>query len=282
MMTMNRIDFLIVGAAKSATTWLQRALQADPAVRMPDPELHYFSRESGRGDHWYLAAFPDPAGAAAVGEKSNSYMQSPEAAARIRAALPRIRIVAQLRDPVERAYSDYCMLYRRGEVDGDVRRHLDPRWAAQERCLVGGLYLRQLLPFYEAYGSDRVLVTLYEKMKAAPPVTLGHVRVFLGLPRETGIAPPSSRTKDRQAKMVPRGVSRALTGVKPLVGPLRGNPVFERARSLIAREVRYPPLPADLRARLAEHYAPENERLGSLLGLDLAPWAGSAEARAPL
>ena len=49
MTRMEDIDFLIIGAAKSATTWLQRSLQADPAVYMPDPELHYFSREYHRG-----------------------------------------------------------------------------------------------------------------------------------------------------------------------------------------------------------------------------------------
>ena len=60
-MRLDDIDFLIIGATKSATTWLQKSLQIDPQVAMPDPELHYFSREFDRGDDWYLAQFPENA-----------------------------------------------------------------------------------------------------------------------------------------------------------------------------------------------------------------------------
>ena len=75
-MLMEDIDFLIIGATKSATTWLQKSLQADPLVSMPDPELHYFSREFSRGDDWYLSQFPARDDAFVVGEKSNSYLES--------------------------------------------------------------------------------------------------------------------------------------------------------------------------------------------------------------
>ena len=75
-MLMEDIDFLIIGATKSATTWLQRSLQADPLVSMPDPELHYFSREYSRGDDWYLSQFAATASPSLSGEKSNSYLES--------------------------------------------------------------------------------------------------------------------------------------------------------------------------------------------------------------
>jgi hypothetical protein len=118
-MLMEDIDFLIIGATKSATTWLQRSLKADPSVVMPtrDLELHYFSREFHRGSKWYLSHFPDRKEVGqVVGERSNSYLDTPQVAGRVHAALPHAKLVAQLRNPVDRAYSDYCMLYRRGEV----------------------------------------------------------------------------------------------------------------------------------------------------------------------
>ena len=77
------IDFIIIGAAKSATTWLQKQLQTDPAVYMPDPELHYFSREYDRGSDWYFSQFNEELKDRVVGEKSNSYLYEPEAAARL-------------------------------------------------------------------------------------------------------------------------------------------------------------------------------------------------------
>jgi hypothetical protein len=271
------VDFLIVGAAKSATTWLQKALQADPAVRMPDPELHFFSRRFDLGLDWYLAQFPPAAGAALVGEKSNSYMEAPAAAGRIAAALPRARLVAQLRDPVERAYSDYCMLYRRGEVGRDVARWLDPRVSATERFIAGGLYARQLEPFLDRFGRDRLFVALYEETVADPRGALGAVRAHLGLPRE-GPLPAAGRVKDRATPLAPPGLKRAFAPLLPLLAPYRDGALFRRVRALVASEVRYPPFPETLRPRLVEHYARENERLAAIMGRATPPWA--AESRA--
>ena len=67
-MQLNDIDFIIIGAAKSATTRLQTQLQSDPAVYMPDPELHYFSREYDRGQDWYLSHFTEEGLGRTVGE----------------------------------------------------------------------------------------------------------------------------------------------------------------------------------------------------------------------
>lgn len=143
-MEMGDIKFLIIGATKSATTWLQQSLQLDPQVYMPDPEIHYFSRYSDRGDQWYLDNIKPPSESLLIGEKSNSYLDTPAAAGRIHRSLPNVQLVAQLRNPVERAYSDYCMLHRRGDASADIERYLDPRQGAGGRFLEGGLYFQQL------------------------------------------------------------------------------------------------------------------------------------------
>ena len=83
----SNIRFLIFGAAKSATTWLQRSLERSPTISMPSPELHYFSDEYHRGADWYLSQFDFSKPDAIVGEKSNTYLTQPEAAERIREAL---------------------------------------------------------------------------------------------------------------------------------------------------------------------------------------------------
>ena len=271
------LDFLIVGAAKCATTWLQQALQADPAVRMPDPELHYFSREHARGSAWYLQRLPDKENAQLLGEKSNSYMDAPACAERIRTATPHVRLIAVLRDPVERAYSDYCMLYRRGEVDRDIRRHLDPGRAAEGRFIASGRYAERLEPFLRLFPRDRILVLLYESLKADPAGELARVRAFLELPARSPALVKTERVKDRTVPVVPPRMRRSLEPLKPIVRPLRGRRLFEQARGLVAREVTYPALDADLRAKLAAHYRPDTMRLISLVGCDPSKWS-SAQA----
>ena len=165
------IDFLIIGAAKSATTWLQQSLQADPAVCMPDPELHYFSRFHDRGDDWYFSQFPEIQAGQLVGEKSNSYLDTPSAPQRVHDLLPHVRLIVQLRNPVERAYSDYCMLYRRGEVGRDIDSYLDAGTGSLGRFLVGGLYCAQLQAYLDLYPKDRLLVLFFEEMVSIPSLT---------------------------------------------------------------------------------------------------------------
>lgn len=272
-MMMQDIDFLIIGAAKSATTWLQKSLQADPNVLMPDPELHYFSREYERGDSWYLAQFGEKAPGQLAGEKSNSYLDTPGVAARIHKALPQVKLVAQLRNPVERAYSDYCMLYRRGEVSRDIASYLDPRVAADGRFLAGGRYSRQLEDFLRFYSKDKLLVLAFENIKADPAAQVAELRSFLGL---TGASPAtsgsSSKVKDKTTPMIRPELRRYLRWLKPIVEPFRGTSAFRTLRGKLAHEIQYPALPADLRARIAAYYAGEVESLRRLIGKDLPGW----------
>ena len=48
--------FIVIGAAKAATTWIAHQLRQRPDVFMPGPEPHYFSRCYSRGDAWYAFA----------------------------------------------------------------------------------------------------------------------------------------------------------------------------------------------------------------------------------
>ncbi|MBB3937547.1 sulfotransferase [Aureimonas phyllosphaerae] len=270
------IDFLIIGAAKSATTWLQKALQADPHVFMPEPELHYFSRYHERGDDWYFRQFEGCRADQIVGEKSNSYLDNPLAPARVQALLPHARLVVQLRNPVERAYSDYCMLYRRGEAGGNIEAELDTRTGRGNRFLNGGLYHDQLTAYLDLYPQDQLLVLFYEDMLADPGRQLAKVRAHLGLLEADPRSVDVKKVKDRTEPMVGRGLRRALGPIKPLVRPFRRHPLFVAARKRLIGEVAYPALSSSLRARLVDYYEPDVARLGNLIQADLSGWLGRA------
>lgn len=266
------IDFLIIGATKSATTWLQKSLQADPAVFMPDPELHYFSREFESGDTWYLRHFDEAAGFRVLGEKSNSYLADAAAAERIAQKLPRAKLVAQLRSPVERAYSHYCMMYRRGEVGRDVARYLDPRRPQETRLLSAGFYARQLQLYYDRFPAEQLLVTFYEAIRTGAEEQLATVRAFLGLPAEQASQFVQRKVKDKTTPMLGPRLRRLLGPVKPVVAPFRGSILFRRLHSALAGEIRYSPLPEDVRNRLVDYYASDVDTLGRLIGRDLSGW----------
>jgi hypothetical protein len=278
-MRLHDIDFLIIGAAKSATTWLQQSLQQDPNIYMPAPELHYFSRCYDRGDEWYLSNFEGQKGQRLVGEKSNSYMDTEGAAERISRKLPKALLIAQLRNPIERAYSDYCMFYRRGEVDRDVAKYLDPRSGAGGRFLNGGLYFQQLQAYVDRFPTEQILVVLYEDMKINPGAQLGRVRKFMKITDDLPLRPLERKVKDKEEPVVNPALRRLLRPFKPMVAPFRNNAGFKKIRSIAAAEVQYAPLTRELRERMSDFYTTEIEKLGAIVGRDLSGWLrnGSTE-----
>ena len=120
-----QLDFIVIGAIKAATTWLQAQLKQHPDVFVPDIEPHFFTRDHDRGWGWYRSLFPDAKRDGELwGEKTADYLAKPEAARRIAQEYPDAKLIVQLRNPIDRAYSDYKMLYRRGTVTGPPERYL--------------------------------------------------------------------------------------------------------------------------------------------------------------
>ncbi len=276
-MQLNDIDFVIIGAAKSATTWLQKQLQSDPAIYMPDPELHYFSREFSRGQDWYLSQFSEEGIGKFVGEKSNSYHYEPEAAVRLHRDLPQAKLIAQLRNPVERAYSWYCMLFRRGEVGEDIESYLDPSLGKNNKFLVAANFASHLQEYIDLFGRERLLILFFEGVLDDPQAQMSRARNHLGLP-PFPLAPDGwDKVKDKTAPVVPARLRKRLSWIKPSVRSLRGTPIFEAARGIVARETQYPKLTDELRMRLNDFYHPSIVSLEQLSGQSLSHWYGPAD-----
>lgn len=263
-------EFVIIGAVKGATTWVAHQLRSQPGIFMPQREPHYFSSDYERGPSWYASLFDEAAPAARIGEKSADYLAHPDAARRLSDMLPKARLLVQLRNPVERAYSDYCMLFRRGTVDGDISHHLGPN-GPQKRFLNDGLYWTHLSRWLEHFPGEQLHVLLYEDLSRDPQCLLSEVADFLRLGPVTPVA-PAERKNDSKAAMLPLPIRKALAPLKPVVQPLRGRDWFQGLHRSLARQVDYPPLLPDLRRRLQGYYAADIEQLGRFLGRDLRSW----------
>ncbi|HEY0624978.1 sulfotransferase [Sphingomonas sp.] len=271
-------QLIVIGAIKAATTWIAQQLRTRPDVCMPGPEPHYFSREFHRGEIWYRSLFADARPGQLVAEKSADYLACPETPARIAALLPSVQLIAQLRNPVERAYSDYCMLFRRGQVDGDVDRHLDGARAPERRFLEGGLYGRHIRRFLDYFPAEQMKVILHDEIRRDPAAVTADVLRMLGLPPDEHAAPTEQRVNDGASALLPLALRRLPAPVKRLAAPLRGNRLFEGARSLVARPIDYPPLSEDTRKRLADFYRDDIDQLARTLGRDLGAWTDPAPA----
>lgn len=251
-------NVLIVGGQRCGTTTLFKALVQHPAVLPATLRkgVHYFDISYDNDLSWYRSHFPsersvDRAAAEtgvtpAVVESSPYYLWHPAAAARIASDLPDVRVLAVLRDPVERAYSAWSHERARGyetesferalelepeRLAGQEAKLLDPAqgrnprsFAHQHQAYVSrGEYIDQLLRMEGAVGRERMLVLDSLDLWSDPERHWPAVTDFLGLP-------PAEVVFDQHNA---------------------------RSRS---------PLPDQLRARLSRHYEPFDDRLATWWG----------------
>lgn len=272
-MKMHDVDFLIIGAAKSATTWLQAQLQAASSIYMPDPELHYFSRKYARGEKWYIEQFKTAQGTRLVGEKSNSYLSDPKAANRIHNALPNIKLIAQLRNPIDRAYSDYCMLFRRGEVGPDIENYLDPNKATENRFLNDGNYAHQLQPYIDLFGKDCLLVLDFQNVAKHPKGQINAMCQHLDFDISLTMAAPTGKVKDKTIERISPQMRKQLSWLKPMVKPFRQAKAFRAVWASLAKKPEYPVLPPKLRNIMQEYYSDTNAQLEKITDWSIDHWS---------
>lgn len=207
-------DFLLVGAQRCGTTSLFRALLSHPHVLRANlvKGVNYFDVNADRGPAWYRGHFPLMSTArrqaahgqdhALVFEASGYYMFHPHAPARIVAELPEVKIVAMVRDPVERAFSAYKHELARGFETEPLERALaleeervapelarmltDPGYQSEvyrhQAYRRRGHYAEQLRPFVDALGPDRVHVVQSEVFFTEPAEEYTRLLHFLDLP----------------------------------------------------------------------------------------------------
>ena len=187
-------NFLIIGAMKSGTTALYYYLEQHPEVYMsPVKEPNFFcSQEQDNAADavtnigTYQQLFRGAAGKKAIGEASHSYLYDPGAAAEIRRYVPEAKLIAILRNPIDRAYSHFLHMVRSGtEPLDDFAQALqeDEVGIYKERTFqdyIGrGLYYDQLKRYFGIFPREQVRVYLYEDLSDAPISTVQDAFRFL-------------------------------------------------------------------------------------------------------
>lgn len=287
-------SFVIIGAAKAGTTALYWYLSDHPQVFMSpvketnyfafglgddgkplygDPDLHRFPVQTSAA---YEELFSGAGEALAVGEASPIYLECPQSAARIREALPTARIICGLREPVDRAYSDYLMFLRtrgrRLDPDRDLTAASD--WARPDsHWMQISRYHEALSRYFDLFPREQIHVFLFEDLRAD---SLGCVRdIYRSVGVYPGFAPdletphnvggmPSSRTLE---KVFTSGSVRKA--VEPWI-PQRAADVARRLRTKNLKKA--PPLPKELKAELSRHFRDDIGKTSELIRRNLDHW----------
>jgi len=278
-------DFVVIGAQKAGTTWLYECLSEHPEVFVPRmKEVHYFTRPQDdrlsrldQGVEWYRSLFPDSG--KVCGELTPDYMFFPYVAPAIAVLNPKMKIVALLRHPVDRAYSQYWMRRR-------YRDSLPFEEAIRETpgLIERGFYHRQLAPYLEIFGADCVRIYIYEEITEAPEQFFADLCRFLGVSPE--FVPRSLRQRVGETK-----VMSPISGFLfyKVASPILNLPGILHAWRFLRRRTRikewlfgdtakggagsdYEDVAPALRCKLNTQFEAENRRLFELLGRDVPAW----------
>jgi hypothetical protein len=296
-------DFLVIGAPKAGTTALHAALGRHPALYMsPIKEPKFFLSDGppptrgGPGDAltyrehvWqrrdYEALFDAAPPGSLCGESTPLYLYDRDAVQRIRATIPDVRLIAVLRDPVERAHSNWTHLWSAGlEPIGDFVRacaeeqgRINAGWASFWHYTGLSRYGEQLQFLFSVFPREQVLVFRYRELVGAPARTLDRICDFLGV--ETGAlteVPRQNVTAHPDATLAHRAVARALRAGSAagrfLPGPA-ADAVTGRLEQFLQRNSRErQPLGWQQRQELIPRFQGDMELLERVLDEDFSDW----------
>ena len=293
-------NFLIIGAPKAGTTAIYAYLSQHPQVFTSElKEPAFFAWEGGEprfaGPHnarparynvrdieRYRQLFRKVENRPRAGEASTIYMYAPQAAGRIHHYIPHAKLIAVLRDPVDRAYSAYRHLVRDGRETLTFEQGLaaEPsriaaNWRPGYYYKQVGFYCAQLRRYFELFRREQIAVYTYDEFKTDPQAVMKAMFTFLevdsdfnpdmsirhnvsGVPRSRllhRILGHPSRIKDLARRLLPAGAARLNA-------------------TLINRniEVAGPRMAPETERALRAEYREDILQLESLIGQDLSAW----------
>jgi hypothetical protein len=282
---MSRIDFIGIGAPKCGTTWLSAQLEAHPQIGFaPDKEVYYFAdtilrRLAGqelrcfdRGDAWYHEQFPPAAGAVSCrGEFCPAYLYSEEAASRIAAYRPDIKLLLCLRPPVEMIYSWYW--YNRNAViaslPGTFEGMMEDPFLRDLGC-----FGQHLKPYLDRFSVKNFLVVQFDAIRRDPDHVRQRVYQFLNVTAdfEPQLEAGKNAARAPRFPLVQSGAQRlysaisALPGVdKVLKSPVVAKTLQSVYHRLNTKTRKYEPLSLQERLKWEAYYATDQKELSNLL-----------------
>lgn len=273
-MTQRLPDFYIIGAMKCATSSLHEQLARRNKFFMSNPkEPNFFGDDAyySQGIAKYAELFRGARPEQLVGESSTHYTKLPtfpNVVARIAEHTPDARFVYVMREPLGRLVSQYIHEWTEREVDVDI----DTAVVRHERFVAYSSYARQLSPYIERFGKERVLPVFFEHLTAAPAAELERVARFLGDDTDEPFiwhseAGHQNVSKERMRKSFVREAFLSIPVARRIKDSLPAT-VKDRIKSFWKMKER-PALSEETRSGIEARLDQDLAALGGWLGLDL-------------
>jgi len=272
-------DFIIGGSPKSGTTSLHAYLAKHPDIcfsSVKEPLYFNADRYLDEDISPYATYFDTCAADKKIGEASSWYLRAAERSApRIKKWLPEVKLIFILRNPVERAFSDYWYNIQLGYLPLTLSLSKIIEENGPDHFLLRtGLYYDQLKIFLQYFPQEQIKVLISENFRRNPEQELKTLYQFL----EVEIPRVLPVVEDQNTTLYPKNLKRYQSFQRqfrsldrkmvkhPILRSLRRRLFFTQNRNA------KPPFPEAEKARLYEVFKIQNEALAQLLQEDLSIW----------
>jgi hypothetical protein len=272
-------NFLVIGVERSGTSWLHQQLSFHPNIYMTKQpkEVHFFDRYYQRGLSWYQKFFPVSKNSfqyLCLGESTPGYIYYPEVPARIYQNIPNCKLIAILRNPVDRAYSKYQLAIRNYGENRSFEEYLKDN----PEVFARGLYSEQIKRYLEYFSLDNFLILIFEEVMDNPKLYLDKIANFLSVDSSEFQKDcikekinSSSSLQYKQAYILAHKIRKWLRH-KHFYWVLNAVKIVGFRKKLFGSENSPSPLEAKMRKTLLLKYEPDISSLENLLKRDLSLW----------
>jgi hypothetical protein len=268
-------DFILAGASRCGTTWLQNALDQHPELAMSeDNPINFFDLRFQRGFDWYKTQLPEGNESLVVGESSPGYIKNPFVPERIARSVPNTRLLFSVRNPVDRAFSEWWHERSFGNLAWPFEAALDHH-PAFDMLLRPGFYAHFLERFDRAVGSDQIKVLFFSDFTQDNERFVQEAYEFLGV--DSTFSPPMIGERVNEANHLPPMLNRLKSWIhhntpdglyervirptyQPVKQVIEGNSAYTKG------------IPAEVRAEMEGIFADDIRQLEQRTGRTLDHW----------
>jgi len=279
-------DFLVIGAAKSGTTALDHYLQQHPQIFMAEKEPRYFAYDpNGNIGDWhkdygpdyfkyksldeYVRLFADAKPSEVRGEATPLYLESEIAAQNIYNTIPRAKLIAILRNPVDRAISGYMMQVRHGRVDKDV----DEAFDVDAHYVQASFYYAQIKRYMDLFPPQQIRIYLFDDFKKNNVRIVQDIFNFVGV--DTDFTPNTAEKRNVGSYPKSRALNKILMNrtlhrvVKPITPRWAQNAIYNLRKLNMTKP---PSVSEEIREQLRNIFREDILKLQDLIQQDLSIW----------
>lgn len=274
------LNFIGIGSGKCGSTWIYDNIVSHAEISNKNlKELNYFSDLYDEHPFsWYQSQFDNNTPGLIKGEFSVTYLTHPLAAERIKKHFPDIKILAIIKNPTKRAFSNYLHSIRKGDISPNLEfsdyikkeSHLDP-----------GKYVVYLRKYYELFPKENILVLILDEFTKDIPAGMVKIFQFIGTQDPRFISPKVNQLNNEARSykflwienilvQIYRFLSRR--GYTRLVKSILDSGIGAVIRKLNGSQSPLAKIDAESKQHLEAFYEPYNQELEKLLGQNLSLW----------